>query len=89
MLQYCPADITEKFGKESFGMKKKYIGTVFFSLLLLLLFLPVFFYVIYYGNNVDYNAMHKIVTVEGNNFVHCIIIYVISSGFLLCYLLRK
>ena len=44
MLQYCPADITEKFGKESFGMKKKYIGTVFFSLLLLLLFLPVFFY---------------------------------------------
>ena len=66
MLQYCPADITEKFGKESFGMKKKYIGTVFFSLLLLLLFLPVFFYVIYYGNNVDYNAMHKIVTVEGN-----------------------
>ena len=38
MLQYCPADITEKFGKESFGMKKKYIGTVFFSLLLLLLF---------------------------------------------------
>lgn len=29
MLQYCPADITEKFGKESFGMKKKYIGTVF------------------------------------------------------------
>ena len=47
-------------------MKKKYIGTVFFSLLLLLLFLPVFFYVIYYGNNVDYNAMHKIVTVEGN-----------------------
>lgn len=51
MLQYCPADITEKFGKESFGMKKKYIGTVFFSLLLLLLFLPVFFYVIYYGNN--------------------------------------
>ena len=35
MLQYCPADITEKFGKESFGMKKKYIGTVFFSLLLL------------------------------------------------------
>ena len=66
MLQYCPADITEKFGKESFGMKKKYIGTVFFSLLLLLLFLPVFFYVIYYGNNVDYNAMHKIVTVEEN-----------------------
>ena len=46
MLQYCPADITEKFGKESFGMKKKYIGTVFFSLLLLLLFLPVFFYVV-------------------------------------------
>ena len=44
MLQYFPADITEKFGKESFGMKKKYIGTVFFSLLLLLLFLPVFFY---------------------------------------------
>ena len=44
MLQYCPADITEKFGKESFGMKKKYIGTVFFSLLLLLLFLPVFLY---------------------------------------------
>ena len=42
MLQYCPADITEKFGKESFGMKKKYSFTV-----------------------------------------------VISSGFLLCYLLRK
>lgn len=66
MLQYSPAGTTEKFGKESFGMKKKYIGTVFFSLLLLLLFLPVFFYVIYYGSNVDYNEMHKIVTVEGN-----------------------
>lgn len=49
MLQYCPADITEKFGKESFGMKKKYIGTVFLS-----------------------------------SFT-----VVISSGFLLCYLLRK
>lgn len=31
MLQYCPADITEKFGKESFGMKKKYM-VQFFSL---------------------------------------------------------
>ena len=50
MLQYFPADITEKFGKESFGMKKKYIGTVFFL----------------------------------SSFT-----VVISSGFLLCYLLRK
>lgn len=29
MLQYCPADITEKFGKESFGMKKN-ISVQFF-----------------------------------------------------------
>ena len=89
MLQYCPADITEKFGKESFGMKKKYIGTVFFSLLLLLLFLPVFFYVIYYGNNVDYNAMHKIVTVEGNRVLFlCAIVGAAVLG-ILYYFLRK
>mgnify|MGYP006924205091 FL=1 len=89
MLQYCPADITEKFGKESFGMKKKYIGTVFFSLLLLLLFLPVFFYVIYYGNNVDYNAMHKIVTVEGNSVLFlCAIVGAAVLG-ILYYFLRK
>ena len=89
MLQYFPADITEKFGKESFGMKKKYIGTVFFSLLLLLLFLPVFFYVIYYGNNVDYNAMHKIVTVEGNRVLFlCAIVGAAVLG-ILYYFLRK
>ena len=89
MLQYCPADITEKFGKESFGMKKKYIGTVFFSLLLLLLFLPVFFYIIYYGNNVDYNAMHKIVTVEGNRVLFlCAIVGAAVLG-ILYFFLRK
>ena len=70
-------------------MKKKYIGTVFFSLLLLLLFLPVFFYVIYYGNNVDYNAMHKIVTVEGNRVLFlCAIVGAAVLG-ILYYFLRK
>ena len=70
-------------------MKKKYIGTVFFSLLLLLLFLPVFFYVIYYGNNVDYNAMHKIVTVEGNRVLFlCAIVGAALLG-ILYYFLRK
>lgn len=88
MLQYCPADITEKFGKESFGMKKN-ISVQFFSLLLLLLFLPVFFYVIYYGNNVDYNAMHKIVTVEGNRVLFlCAIVGAAVLG-ILYYFLRK
>lgn len=89
MLQCCPVGTTEKFGKESFGMKKKYIGTVFFSLLLLLLFLPVFFYVIYYGSNIDYNEMHKIVTVEGNR-VLCLCAIVGAAGLgILFYFLRK
>ena len=89
MLQCCPVGTTEKLGKESFGMKKKYISTAFFSLLLLLLFLPVFFYVIYYGSNVDYNEMHKIVTVEGNRVLFlCAIAGAFGLG-ILYYFLRK
>ncbi len=45
-------------------MKKKYISTIIFAVLLLLLFLPVFFYMISYGSNMNYNEMHKIITVE-------------------------
>lgn len=87
MLQYFPIGTTEKLGKESFGMKKKYIGTVFFSLLLLLLFLPVFFFVIYYGSNVDYNEMHKIVTVEGNRVLFlCAIVGAVVLGILYSFL---
>ena len=47
-------------------MKKKCISTATLSVLLLVLFLPVFYYIVFYGTNVNYNEMHKIITVEGN-----------------------
>ena len=68
-------------------MKKKYIGTVF-SLFFYCYFFRFFFYVIYYGNNVDYNAMHKIVTVEGNRVLFlCAIVG--DRGTRCYYFLRK
>ena len=47
-------------------MKKKCISTATLSVLLLVLFLPVFYYIVFYGTNMNYNEMHKIITVEGN-----------------------
>ena len=70
-------------------MKKKYISAATLALLLLVLFLPVFFYVIFYGTNLNYNEMHKILTVEGNKvLLLCAIIGSLVMG-VLYFLLRK
>lgn len=70
-------------------MKKKYISTIIFAVLLLLLFLPVFFYMISYGSNMNYNEMHKIITVEGNRVLFlCVLAGAAVLGFLY-YFLRK
>ena len=42
-------------------MKKKCISTATLSVLLLVLFLPVFYYIVFYGTNMNYNEMHKII----------------------------
>ena len=59
-----------KNGKEFLTMKKKCISTATLSVLLLVLFLPVFYYIVFYGTNVNYNEMHKIITVEGNKVLY-------------------
>ena len=70
-------------------MKKKYISTAALAFLLLVLFLPVFFYVIFYGTNLNYNEMHKILTVEGNKvLLLCAVIGVCLLGGVY-YFLRK
>lgn len=70
-------------------MKKKYVSTATLALLLLVLFLPVFFYVIYYGTNLNYNEMHKILTVEGNKvLLLCAVIGALVLG-AVYYVLRK
>ena len=70
-------------------MKKKYVSTAMLALLLLVLFLPVFFYVIFYGTNLNYNEMHKILTVEGNKvLLLCAVIGALALG-AVYYVLRK
>ena len=62
-------------------MKKKCISTATLSVLLLVLFLPVFYYIVFYGTNVNYNEMHKIITVEGNKVLSlCAVIGVAVLG---------
>ena len=62
-------------------MKKKCISTATLSVLLLVLFLPVFYYIVFYGTNVNYNEMHKIITVEGNKVLSlCAVIGVADCG---------
>ena len=70
-------------------MKKKCISTATLSVLLLVLFLPVFYYIVFYGTNVNYNEMHKIITVEGNKVLSlCAVIGVAVLG-AAYYFLRK
>lgn len=47
-------------------MKWKNICSAGVAILLLLLFVPVFYHMIMYGNNMNYNQAHKIITIEGN-----------------------
>lgn len=62
-------------------MKKKCISTATLSVLLLVLFLPVFYYIVFYGTNMNYNEMHKIITVEGNKVLSlCAVIGVAVTG---------
>lgn len=62
-------------------MKKKCISTATLSVLLLVLFLPVFYYIVFYGTNMNYNEMHKIITVEGNKVLSlCTVIGVAVLG---------
>lgn len=62
-------------------MKKKCISTATLSVLLLVLFLPVFYYIVFYGTNMNYNEMHKIITVEGNKVLSlCAVIGVAVLG---------
>lgn len=68
---------------------KKNISVQFFLSSFTVVISSGFFYVIYYGNNVDYNAMHKIVTVEGNRVLFlCAIVGAAVLG-ILYYFLRK
>ena len=70
-------------------MKKKCISTATLSVLLLVLFLPVFYYIVFYGTNMNYNEMHKIITVEGNKVLSlCAVIGVAVLG-AAYYFLRK
>ena len=70
-------------------MKKKCISTATLSVRLLVLFLPVFYYIVFYGTNVNYNEMHKIITVEGNKVLSlCAVIGVAVLG-AAYYFLRK
>lgn len=70
-------------------MKKKCISTATLSVLLLVLFLPVFYYIVFYGTNMNYNEMHKIITVEGNKVLSlCAVIGVAVQG-AAYYFLRK
>lgn len=70
-------------------MKKKYISAAMLSVLLLVLFLPVFYYIVFYGTNMNYNEMHKIVTLEGNKVLSlCAVIGVAVLGVLWFFLRR-
>ena len=70
-------------------MKKKCISTATLSVLLLVQFLPVFYYIVFYGTNMNYNEMHKIITVEGNKVLSlCTVIGVAVLG-AAYYFLRK
>lgn len=70
-------------------MKKKCISAAMLSVLLLVLFLPVLYYVIFYGTNINYNEMHKIVTLEGNKVLSlCAVIGAAVLG-VIWYFLRR
>ena len=70
-------------------MKKRYSSTALLSLLLLVLFLPVLFCIVYYGTNMNYNELHKIVTLEGNRVLFlCAVIGAAVLG-ILYYFLKK
>ena len=69
-------------------MKKKCISTATLSVLLLVLFLPVFYYIVFYGTNMNYNEMHKIITVGGIKYYLCAVIGVAVLG-AAYYFLRK
>lgn len=47
-------------------MKLKNLSVAALASMLLILFLPVFYCVIFKGNNMNYNADHKITTLYGN-----------------------
>ena len=78
-----------KSGQEFLTMKKKCISAAILSVLLLVLFLPVLYYVVFYGTNINYNEMHKIVTLEGNKVLSlCAVIGVAILG-VIWYFLRR
>lgn len=72
------------------GMKKwGTFGTAALAALLLALFLPVFTSVIWYGNNLDYNAEHKIYPIYGNRVLLALVMLGILVFFCLLYCLKK
>ncbi len=69
-------------------MKLKNISAATCAIILLMLFLPVFYCLIFLGTNMNYNEIHKIVTVEGNKvLLLCAVIGAII--FCLIYILLR
>lgn len=70
-------------------MKLKNVSAAAFASILLILFLPVFYCVIFIGNNMNYNADHKIVTLYENEILLAFVIVGVVILLALYYLLRK
>ncbi len=70
-------------------MKLKNISAALSASALLMLFLPVFYCIIFWGSNMNYNAEHKIVTIEGNKVLLVCAVAGALILFLLYYLLKK
>ena len=70
-------------------MKLKNISIAVLAFLLLALFIPVFYQIIFVGNNVNYNEIHKITTFYGNKQLILLAVAGMVVLLVLFYLLRK
>lgn len=69
--------------------KKTLAFQIVVTVFLLIMFLPIFFYIIFYGSNLNYNELHKIVTIEGNKvLLLCVSVASLALLVLYCFLRR-
>lgn len=70
-------------------MKLKNISVAALASFLLVIFLPVFGYVIFIGNNMNYNSLHKIYAIYGNKVLLALVLAGVLAFLLLIFSLRK
>lgn len=65
------------------------MSSFFVAALLLLMFFPIFLCIVFWGNNIPYNQLHKIVTIEGNKVLLLCVVIVLIVLLILYYFIRK